>query len=126
MGSPLHESGTLQLDANQPMGATEFTVATDSTWVIEYVSAWIIVPAGETFRPLEIWTSAPTLPEGTSRPHHYFTPVPLAGSDSWYCVSQPTRLYAMPGSDVRVQFIRNSPSGQGSVQFTLSGSLLDD
>lgn len=123
-GPPVHHSGILELEESDLLAGTEFEVPEPDTWVIEHVSAWIIVPAGELFRPLEVWTAAPAIPSGTSRPHHYLIPLPLAGSDRWYGVSQPTRLYAMAGSEVRVQFQRNKASGPASVRFTLSGRLL--
>ena len=122
--SPLHVSGTLELDGDETLAGDEITLPSDGIWAIEFVSAWISAPAGDRLHPFEVWTSAPTVPSGTSRPHHYFQPVPLPGSTTGSVVSQPTRLYATAGSQVRVQLRRNSGSGKATARYTLSGQVL--
>lgn len=124
-GTPLHHSEILELDATDTSSSTELQVPDGKWWVIEYVSASIMVAQGDRFRPFEIWTSAPKLGGGTSRPHHYLNPQPVPRSDNRYCVSQPTTLYAMPGSQVHVRFDRNAPHGNASVRFTISGRAVD-
>jgi hypothetical protein len=124
-GTPLHESEVFNLGPKDKSAAIELQLPTDKWWIIEFVSASIFLAAGDRFGPFEIWTAAPKLGGGTSRPHHFFMPQAMGNTDTRYCISQPTRLYAMPGSQVRVSFSRDSIHGEAHLMWTLSGRLMD-
>jgi len=122
-GSPVHESGIIDLAEQEYLGAEELDVPAGKTWVIEFVSASLSLSKGDQLRPFEIWTAAGKLGGGTSRPHHYFMPQAIAGSATHVCINQQTRIYAMPGSQVRVEFRRGSTNGPAKIRYTISGRL---
>jgi len=124
-GTPLHESELINLGPKGKSANTELQVPSDKWWIIEFVSASISLAKDDKFGPLEIWTSAWKLGGGTSRPHHFFHPHPVGNTDTRYCVSQPTLLYAMPGSKVKVYFSRSSVHGEAHLTWTISGRLVD-
>ncbi|HKJ18631.1 MAG TPA: hypothetical protein VJ984_14855 [Xanthomonadales bacterium] len=124
-GLPVHESDLFNFGPKVKSMDIEYQVPSGKIWVIEFVSATAYLAEGDRFGPLEIWTSAHNLEGGTSRPHHHFIPHPVGNTNRRYCVSQPTRIYAMPGSSVLVYFSRDLAKGEAHLMFTLSGRLVD-
>lgn len=124
-GLPAHESGVFNYSEQELSASIELDVPAGKYWIIEFVSATLFLAKGDKFGPFEIWTSAPKLSDGTSRPHHFFLPQPVGNTDTRFCISQPTRIYSMPGSKVRIAFSRSSAHGNAHVMYTISGRLED-
>lgn len=124
-GTPLHESQVFDLGPSGKSANAEIQVPDDKLWIIEFVSASIVLAQDDRFGPLEVWTSAWKPGGGTSRPHHFFHPHPVGNTDTRYCVCQPTRIYSMPGSKVLVYFSRGSTHGEAHLMWTISGRLVD-
>ncbi len=99
-----------------------FPVPADKILVIEYLSCSAILPIGQ-FLYAELTTTA-----GGTGGLHTFVPAPsfLNGAFPHFILSVPTRLYADPGTTVRLNVVRTAALGSISdFPCTLSGYYVD-
>ncbi len=100
------------------------TVPAMKQLVIEDVSFWGGLPAGQRFLQVTVNNTA----GGT--PMRHYLPVALQATDisgtfDAFAASQPVRWYADPETDVFACFVRNATAGTGSAHWTISGYLVD-
>ena len=97
------------------------TVPEGKMLVIEYVSAQIVLPLGQSVLSYRVYTD---LGLGLGDGHH-FVPHSVAQSGlSYFTVGQTTRLYAKSGN-VRICAQRNSTTDSGVFSAGISGYLVD-
>lgn len=92
--------------------------------VIEYVSSFVTLPAGQNLPQASIALQA----GGTSVQHALRREAHgphFSGTDEIFVVSEQLRLYADPASTIVFSFARNSTVGTGTVGVTVSGYLED-
>jgi len=118
---PFQTAAAITVPAGQLLGNGQLTtVPKGQRLVIEYVSAWISLPAGQRIVQLVMQS-----PVGTVS--HYFTPTLLAtnGPVDLFSVSQPLRLYANPEQQVLGALSRTGTAGSATMYLSVSGYMVD-
>jgi hypothetical protein len=118
-GQPFQANVTLSIPGPETLGS--FAVPVNRRLVIEQIAVRAATPAGDMTAKFEaLGTAGPTVfggwlvltPQGTFISHRYF-----------YGLHH-VRIYARPGSLVRVRASRNNLTGSGFADFSFSGYLL--
>jgi hypothetical protein len=107
---------------NASSGSDAFTVPRGKRLAIQFVSAEVALPTGQSPEELVVDTTVNGVFAG-----HVFAPTftaTLGGSSDRFVLSQETSIYADPGTTVTVELFRNSSSGNDAAAVSLSGHLV--
>lgn len=119
---PIQSDIVLQIpDVTRDITGTIFHVPLNKRLVIEFVSAEVSILGNEKF-VMQIQTKL-----GGSVSNHFMMPN-LIGTfppNDIFEVSQQTRLYADPDTDVLIKIHRNAGGGIGDIESSISGYLVD-
>lgn len=119
---PYQASISCQIPDTQSSSSASVQVPSNKRVVIDYVSAFGHMPPGEKLVAVDLISTA-----DASTLSHALTPVftgAAHNSDNYFAVSQPTTLFADPGSTLATNCIRDSITGVGLVGLVVSGHLL--
>jgi hypothetical protein len=108
---------------NASIGSDTFSVPVGRRLAIQFVSAEVLLPAGQSPEELVVETVANGVSAG-----HVFAPAftaSVGGASDRFVVSQDASIYADPGTTVTVELFRNSSSGNDLAAVTVSGYLVN-
>lgn len=119
---PIQSDTVLQMpDVTKDITGTLFHVPLKKRLVIEFVSAEVSILENEKF-VMRIQTKL-----NGAIVNHFMAPnfVGKEFNNDIFVVSEQTRLYADPGTDVSIQIHRNAGGGIGDIESSISGYLVD-
>lgn len=121
---PIQSDTVLQTpDVTKDITGTLFHVPLKKRLVIEFVSAEVSLLQNEKFT-FHIQTKL-----NGSISNHFMTPnligIKFEDNNDTFAISQQTRLYADPGTDVLIQFHKNAGGGEAKIETSISGYLVD-
>jgi len=119
---PIQSDTVLQMpDVTNQITGTLFHVPLKKRLVIEFVSAEVSLLENEKFT-FHIQTKL-----NGSIANHFMTPnlIGKFSTNDIFAVSEQTRLYADPGTDVVLQFHRNAGGGEATIETSISGYFVD-
>lgn len=120
------QNGNAIINDGSSTGFMTFNLPAQKQAVIEYVSLGVRLPTGQKVYQVQLDTSP--FQNSSQIIHHYFgsTFEGTADGFDYFVTSQPTRLYSAAKTEsMRVLVFRNDSVGQGQVEVSISGYLLD-